>query len=135
MMRIYELPPKEREKIKSMIRQSLSRRDEILFAYVHGSFIENGPFRDIDIAVYVKEKPNTFYEMELEDELTKLTGYPIDVRVLNNAPVTFRFRAIGGELLFSKDEKARCRFEEETMGEYHDYAYYLELYRREALGI
>jgi predicted nucleotidyltransferase len=135
MMKIYELPLKEREKIKLEIKEALSKKDEILFAYIHGSFIERRPFRDIDIAVYVREKPSTFYEMELEDELTELTGFPVDVRVLNDAPLTFRFRVIGGELLFSKDEKGRCRFEEETMAKYHDYYYYLELYRREALGI
>ncbi|WCN29919.1 nucleotidyltransferase domain-containing protein [Thermococcus kodakarensis] len=134
-MKIYDIPPQGREKIKVKIQEALMRREEVIFAYLHGSFIEDRPFRDIDVAVYVKEKLDIFYEMTLEDELTELTGFPVDVRVLNEAPITFRFKVIGGELLFSKDEKARCRFEEETMAEYHDYSYYLELYGREALGI
>jgi len=135
MIKIYELPPEEREKIKSMIRRALSKKEGVLFAYVHGSFIEGGPSGDIDIAVYEDGACERFYEMEPGDGLTRLTGFPIEVKLLNEAPVTFRFSVINGELLFSKDEKARCRFEEETMARYHDYLYYLELYRREVLGI
>ena len=135
MMKIYELPEREKERIKVKLREALMGRDEVLFAYLHGSFIEERPFRDIDVAVYVEGPTERFYEMELEEELTRLTGFPVDVRLLNDAPVAFRFRVIGGKLLFSKDEKARCMFEERTMAEYHDYSYYLELYRREALGI
>ena len=126
MIKIYELPREQKETTKSKLRESLMGRDEILFAYIHGSFIENEPFRDIDVAIYIKTAPERFYEMELEEELTRLTGFPVDVRVLNDAPVTFRFRAIGGELLFSKDEKTRCRFEEKTMAEYHDYFFLLK---------
>ncbi|NJE77385.1 nucleotidyltransferase domain-containing protein, partial [Thermococcus sp. ES12] len=50
-------------------------------------------------------------------------------------PVTFRFKVLGGDLLFSKDEKSRCEFEERTLREYHDYDYYLKIYRREVFGL
>jgi len=135
MMEIFMLPKTKKEKITAMLREALLKKKEILFAYLHGSFIGDGPFRDIDVAVYVNRPPEKFYEEMLEEELSRLVGFPVDVRILNNAPVVFRFRVIGGELLFSKDENVRCRFEEMTMAEYHDYSYYLELYRREALGI
>ena len=132
-MKVYSLSPEEREAVKAKIRKFLMEKEEILFVYIHGSFLENRPFRDIDVAIYVKSKPDRFYEMELEEELTQLTAFPVDVRLLNDAPVEFRFHVIGGELLFSRDEKTRCDFEERTMGEYHDYSYYLEMYRRETL--
>ncbi|WP_456366993.1 type VII toxin-antitoxin system MntA family adenylyltransferase antitoxin [Thermococcus sp.] len=135
MKKFHELPKGEKEEIISKLREALAEKEEVLFAYLHGSFLDDGPFRDIDVAVYVEKTVGRFYEMELEEELSRLVGFPVDVRILNDAPVTFRFRAIGGELLFSKDERARCMFEEMTMAEYHDYSYYLELYRREALGI
>ncbi len=135
MMAIFMLPKTKKEEITETLREALLKKEEILFAYLHGSFIKDGPFRDIDVAVYVNRPTGRFYEEELEEELSRLVGFPVDVRILNNAPVEFRFRVIEGELLFSKDEKVRCRFEEMTMAEYHDYSYYLELYRREALGI
>jgi len=134
-MQVYTLSREEKEKIIELLRGYLLKREEVVFAYLHGSFTEDRPFRDIDIAVYVKGSVSPFYEEELEDELSRLIGLPVDVRILNSAPVTFRFRAIGGLLLFSRDEKARCDFEERTMREYHDYSYYLNIYRREALGI
>ncbi len=125
----------EKKKIIESLREHLLKREEIVFAYLHGSFLKEGPFRDVDVAVYVSIEVHPFYEEELEDELSRAIELPVDVRVLNSAPVTFRFRAISGLLLFSRDEKARCDFEERTMREYHDYSYYLNMYRREALGI
>ncbi|AIU69553.1 nucleotidyltransferase [Thermococcus eurythermalis] len=134
-MQVYTLSKEEKEKIIELLREHLLKMKEVVFAYLHGSFTEDRPFRDVDIAVYVKGNAPPFYEEELEEELSRLMGLPVDVRLLNNAPVTFRFRAIGGLLLFSRDERARCDFEEMTMREYHDYSYYLRMYRREALGI
>ncbi|NJE11154.1 nucleotidyltransferase domain-containing protein [Thermococcus sp. MAR1] len=134
-MKVYHLSIPERDVIKERIRAYLMSREDVLFAYIHGSFLEGRPFRDIDVAVFVRSKPGRFYEMELEDELSGLTGFPVDVRLLNDAPVEFRFHVISGELLFSRDERARCDFEERTMREYHDYSRYLEMYRGEALGI
>ena len=135
MKTFHELQKEGKEKIISKLREVLVKKDEVLFAYLHGSFLEDGPFRDVDVAVYVKPNVPPFYEEELEEELSRRISLPVDVRVLNDAPITFRFRAIGGLLLFSRDEKTRCDFEEMTMREYHDYAHYLEIYRREALGI
>ncbi|WP_456454066.1 nucleotidyltransferase domain-containing protein, partial [Thermococcus sp.] len=98
--------------------------------YLHGSFL-SGPFRDIDIAVYTDGERDVFYELELEERL----GFPVDVRVLNNAPISFRFKVLKGELLFSRDEEKRCDFESRTMGDYHDFKYYLNAYRREIPGV
>jgi len=134
-MRIYNLPSEDREKIKKRITDFLINRKEVLFAYIHGSFIENRPFRDIDVAIYVDGDHDLAYELEMEEELTWFVGFPVDVRVINDAPVMFRFKALGGELLFSKDDNARCEFEEGTLREYHDYSYYLRRYGRDLLGI
>ncbi|WP_042701864.1 type VII toxin-antitoxin system MntA family adenylyltransferase antitoxin [Thermococcus sp. PK] len=134
-MKIYTLTPDDKKKIKQKIREALIKRDEIIFAYLHGSFIEDRPFRDIDVAIYVDGNYDLTYELELEEELTRIVGFPVDVRTINNAPVTFRFKVLEGEPLFSRDEKVRCEFEEWTLREYHDYDYYLKIYRREILGV
>jgi len=134
-MQVYTLTEEEKEKIVKSLRESLMGHEEILFAYIHGSFLEDGPFRDVDVAVYVNSSVHPFYEEELEEELSRIVRFPVDVRVLNNSPVAFRFHVIGGLLLFSRDDKIRCGFEERTMSEYHDYSYFLNIYRREALEI
>ncbi len=133
-MRVYSIGEHEKGRIKRLIKEFLMGREEVLFAYLHGSFL-SGPFRDIDIAVYTDGECDVFYELELEEELEERLGFPVDVRVLNNAPISFRFKVLKGELLFSRDEEKRCGFESRTMGEYHDFKYYLNAYRREVLGV
>ena len=40
-----------------------------------------------------------------------------------------------GILLFSRNERVRCDFENLTFVEHHDFEFHRETYRREALGI
>lgn len=111
------------EKIKMKIRKILAERGEVIFAYIHGSFNEDH-FRDVDIAVYVEEdKVEDFldYELELSMKIEEVIRLPADVRVLNSAPLSFRYRAIRGELLISKNEELRFRFVEKTLMEYLDF--------------
>jgi len=133
---IYSITDTEREKIKKEISRLIERREEIIFSYIHGSFLE-GDFRDVDVAVYLKDEEKALqYEIKLEREIEDIIGFPADVRVLNHAPLSFRFNVVkNGFLLFSKNEKIRCDFESLSIVEYHDFNYLMNIYRREALGI
>ena len=138
-MKIYAASRKDKDKIQRMIVDILKERKEIIFAYLHGSFVKDD-FRDIDIAIYLNEgmdKKNILkYELFLERVLEEELSLPVDVRVLNNAPLSFRFKVIkGGELLFSRDEKLWCDFECLTFVKYHDFDFHRKTYRREALDI
>lgn len=48
-------------------------------------------------------------------------GLPMDVKILNHAPIAFRYEVTRGEVIFSRDEEARLRFVENTWNEYLDY--------------
>jgi predicted nucleotidyltransferase len=135
-MKVITLADTKKKEVVETIKRELEKRDEITFAYIHGSFLF-GNFRDIDIAIYLGDNigKTVHYELQLEVELGKLIGLPVDVRVLNSAPLSFRFNAIRGLLLFSRDERARTDFEASTISEYHDFAYFRKRYRREVLGI
>ncbi len=135
-MVMYKLTGTEKEKIKKEISYLLKKKEEILFSYIHGSFLEND-FRDIDIAIYLKDEKNALqYELKIEREIEDITDFPVDVRILNRAPLSFRFNVIkNGTLLFSRDEKIRCDFESLSIVEYHDFDFLRNIYRREALGI
>lgn len=137
-MAIYELSKEQKEKIKGKLRHFLERKSEIVLAYLYGSFLE-GDFRDIDVAAYLTEisKGEALqYELNMENELKELIGFPFDVRILNYAPLPFRFNVIkNGILLLSKDERVRCDFECLTIVEYHDFDFLRSIYRREAVGI
>ncbi len=135
-MIIHNLTLAEKEKVKEIISNILKRKDEILFSYILGSFLENG-FRDIDVAVYLKDEGRFLkYELSLEREIEDAINFPVDVRILNHAPLSFRFNVIkNGLLLFSKDEKIVCDFESLSIVEYHDLDYLMNDYRSEALAI
>jgi len=138
-MKIYNIGKEQKEEVQRRIADILKERREIIFAYLHGSFLE-GNFQDVDVAVYLSEKKSKSEvlrcELKLERELEEVIGFPIDVRILNHAPLSFKFKVIErGVLLFSKGEGYRCDFESLTMVEYHDFNFHREIYRRVALGI
>ena len=88
--RFYELPWNGKKKVLGRLGVELSRHEEILLAVVYGSFLKNYPFRDIDVAVYVRGEVDPLdYKFSLDEELSDKLGYPIDTRVLNDAPPWF----------------------------------------------
>ena len=54
MMEPYAISKDEKEEIRRRIVALLKTRREILFAYLHGSFLKDD-FQDIDVAIYVAE--------------------------------------------------------------------------------
>lgn len=134
-----ELDEEEKRACIGRITARLSREDEVLFAYLFGSF-RKGSFRDIDIAVYLRggyDARHAFrFEAAIERELEEVTGIPVDVRVLNGAPLPFSYTVVQtGLVIFSRDERSRSDFVCRLLAEYHDFAYYRRRYRREALGL
>jgi len=126
----------ERAEAQAKLRELLERREEIIFAYLHGSFVEGLPFNDIDVAVYVDQSkvPDAFdYEMDLSAELTMALHFPVDVRVLNDAPLGFQHSVLQGEAILVRDEEVLTDFIERVAREYMDYAYLGRMYLEELL--
>ncbi|MCX5847378.1 MAG: nucleotidyltransferase domain-containing protein [Deltaproteobacteria bacterium] len=134
----FQISTQTKEEIITHIRSFLEKLPDLVFAYVHGSFITDEKFRDIDVAVYLKAAPLSPLQMELdlETELANvINNYPVDVRILNDAPLSFRYNIIKhGKPLVVFDDDARSDFEESTFSHYFDFAPYRKLYLKEALG-
>jgi len=107
----FSMSEEEREAFLRRLRELLAREEHVVFAYVHGSFLSGRPFRDVDVAVWVEDPENAFYyAVELAAELSTSLGLPIDLHVLNKAPLPFKYHVFArGRLLFSRDEEARLR--------------------------
>lgn len=108
------------------LQKRLEARSEIVFAVLHGSFVTGGPYRDIDVAVWVvpSSRPDTGwhrYSSDLAAELTVALGTTIDVQVLNEAPLAFRYHALNGELLVARDEESFHNVRERTWDDYFDF--------------
>ena len=120
LSRIYSLPMEERNKIIERLRDALKPRNDLIFAVVFGSFLENQFFRDIDLGVYLKdfngdEIDAAVYAERLSAELTKKIRIPIDVVVLNYAPMWLKLRALKGKTIIDKDPTLRLALKLATM--------------------
>lgn len=101
-----------KKEIMDRLKDYLSERKEVVFAYLYGSFMRDEAFRDIDVALFVKGNDRDFgLEADLSYDLTAVTGYPVEVRIINKAPVALQMATLRGRsLLFSRDEKRRTDF-------------------------
>lgn len=59
--------------------------------------------------------------MRLSKEVENVIRLQVDIKVLNSAPLSFKYKAIKGELLISKNEEIRLKFIERTLMEYLDF--------------
>lgn len=137
--RYKKISQTEKQLIESRIKNALIKRPEIVFAYIHGSFTKQVDFKDIDVAVYLKDVPSSLlqYELALETELMgAVAHYPVDVRVLNGSPLSFKYHVIKeGTLLMVRDDDMRADFQEATLSGYFDFAPYRTMYVKETLGL
>ena len=138
------------------IKKVFSKYEDISFVYVFGSFArflkseEKIRFNDIDLAIYVsgfkhllegnKDSVQKKYshsssplrmEMKLEKIIEDLAGIPVDVRILNYAPIAFQYNVIKeGAIVLDNDKDLRADFENLVFKKYFDYIHL----RNEYLG-
>ena len=107
------------EKLKSFLADD----DNILFAYLFGSFSKGDEHArsDVDIAVYFKEE--SFDEqLRVIHELSKLVKRDVDLVVLNHVKNMFLLEDImNGDLLKDSSTDERAYFEVKKMHEIIDY--------------
>ena len=114
------------------IAGTLGRWKDISFAYVHGPVLDSDAPHDSDVAVYLKEV--AFSQLEcggsvsldvaipLELELEESLGHPVDLQVLNRAPLPFRARVVTQRrTVVDNDPAARADFEYRSRYEYIDF--------------
>lgn len=115
-----------RKNILKKLKDFFIKREEIIFAYVFGSFSEKAPYRDIDVGVYVDEKilqkdEAIDYALELSAVAEINTGItPIDIKVINYVPIGLQYHIVKGILLFSKNDELRFEFIESILKKYFD---------------
>lgn len=105
---------------------------------LHGSFRDGGPYHDVDVAIWVDSRhveatDRTRYALDLAADLTVRLGVTIDVQILNDAPLAFRYHALTGTPLVVRD---RDRFDDvraRTWDDYFDFLPSAREYLRETL--
>jgi len=114
----------------------LGTRIDVYLAYLHSSFVQGEEFRDVDVAVFLgagapRSTDDVEYEISLSLRLEKELGLPVDVKILNNAPLAFRYHASRGTLLLTRDESVREDFLNRTWSEYFDFLPLSRIYQEE----
>ncbi len=113
-----------REQLKPAIAELLASHPEIVFAYVFGSIVEAERFRDIDVAMYVREaelgEDVLGYTISLSLELERRTGYPVDVILMNTAPDHLIHAISKGNVILNRDDDARVDFITRAWTRYFD---------------
>jgi predicted nucleotidyltransferase len=125
--------------IESQLRDFLAanaERQGIAAAYLFGSVARGTakPGSDVDVGIlYSEEPPRTLdgLGLGLEGELEDLLKLPVQVVVLNRAPVDLIIRVLrDGKLLVDRDRSKRVRFEVRARNEFWDLEPILRRYRR-----
>lgn len=120
----FFLSRKEKGKIVKKISSILKKRKEIVFAYLFGSFLDEIPFKDIDIGIYLKKidrRKALNYEMKLALEIEAKIKISIDIKILNFVPLYFQFHVLQDELLFTRDEEIWTNFFDLTIRKHLDF--------------
>lgn len=126
----YTISGEDKKEIISVIKSNLLRHEEIIFAYIYGFFVkpEMPFFRDIDVGIYLDEdkisaKHFIDYAINISLEFeSAVKMYPVDMVVLNSAPLSLAFKITQGELLFIRDDDIWTDFVTMTWSRYHDHA-------------
>ena len=135
--------PPDRDEVVRVLADRLASEPDVNFAYLFGS-VAKGRTRgasDVDVAVHFAHEgdaeetrtPSDRLDraLELEARLERAMGRPVQVVVLNDAPLELRYNVLAhGVLITAPDDHARRRFYVDTGWRYYDMAPARELFRR-----
>jgi predicted nucleotidyltransferase len=127
--------------IEQALRKFFAARPAgIVAAYLFGSVARGtaGARSDVDVAVLYEAAPPATIEglpLDLEAAIHQLVARPVQVIVLNTAPVSLVHRVLrDGVLVLDQAPSARIRFEVRARNEFFDLQPILARYRRRALA-
>ena len=120
-------------KLEEKIGKTLEKHREIVAAYLYGSLVRGHLRRDsdIDLAILLDDgfEPDALYPLRIAEEVASNCALEreIDVRVLNDMPLTFVHQVLkNGVLIHSRDDRKRVEFETCAYDIYLDYKPYFD---------
>lgn len=129
--------PQRGQVVKKISSYLVKRHGEIVAAYLFGSFNTADRFSDIDLAVFVDNPQDDplFFEINLEVELEKIVKYPVDVRILNHAPLSFCREVIrSGTVIVDREPNLRADFQGNILKQYFDFTPFRRRYLVEVVN-
>lgn len=121
----YRIQPQAREALVRRLAEELEKEPTIRFGYLYGSVLDSDTVHDVDVGLYLRESEaatSVSTAVDLSNRLTALVGMPVDVRVLNEAPLPFVYHVLRGRLLVCRDEECLTGMLEDVARRYLDLA-------------
>ena len=115
-----------KEVLFTKLKDHLEKDDNIIFAYIFGSFATEiyKKDSDLDVAVYFKTPPEGFSLLQFINQLSNITGKEVHLVVLNTASAFMKHQVLKyGKPLFIKDRLTHANFREKLFNEYEEYKY------------
>jgi len=132
----YSITKKKKNEIINIISLCLQQYREIFAGYIFGSFISDKSFTDIDLGILIQRQPDNLleYEVGLEIKLGGLVKFEIDVRVLNDAPLSFVQNVLRhGQLMIDINPNRRADFENSVLKKYFDFSRFRRRYLEDVI--
>jgi uncharacterized protein len=133
----YKIQPNVRESLVRRLVEELEKEPGVEFAYLHGSVLDCNAVHDVDVGVYFRAseaETSGATAVNISNQLTALVGMPVDVRVLNEAPLSFVYHVLRGCLLVCRDEVFLTDILEDVARRYLDLAPLLRLGTKDAFA-
>jgi predicted nucleotidyltransferase len=112
-------------------RDILLECENIVFAYIFGSFAQGnaGADSDIDVAIYLAAEIEIETYLDLKVRLAEGCKREVDLVILNEANPFLRYEIQRNNiLLFSRDKTLETHYKVKTLFEYSDVKKYLDLH-------
>ncbi|MGE0645461.1 MAG: nucleotidyltransferase domain-containing protein [Nitrospira sp.] len=133
----YTISQEQREALLTQLPIELSQELGIRFAYLYGSVLESDRIHDVDIGLFLEDTVVAQQAQIVEILSAKLTAavrLPVDVRVINNAPLSFLYHVLRGRLLLCRDEGFLTDLLEDVARRYLDLAPLLRISTKDAFA-
>ncbi len=134
---LHTIRPEQREDVLMKLRVELERVSGLRFAYMYGSVLESDRIHDVDVGICLDETA-VAQQKDLVDALSvKLSAavrVPVDIRVLNEAPLSFLYHVLRGRLVLCRDETFLTDMLEDVARRYLDLAPFLRNSTKDAFA-
>lgn len=125
--------PKKKQ-IEEKIIEYMSSQQEIVAAYIFGSFNQDrfNDNSDLDIACIFAEKLDKFerfkIRLKLMAELEKKIGRKVDLLDFENADLKMKHQILDGRLIYCSNQSRRVKLEKKAILNYIDMKRFFDIY-------
>jgi len=109
------------EELIPKLRRFFKERSDVLLAIIFGSSLRRSLVRDLDIAVLLERRLDLMSFCKLIAKLEELTGVPVDLVPLDEAPPAIVLKALQeGRIIFVRDRRIYSELLKRITGEIMD---------------